>query len=149
MAEESRATTDPDVPSTRWRWVIAIASAAVIFGLLASFQGYYQAVLRGGEGDLWRALRVWMPDYLLWALSVPLVLRLGRRWPLTSDRWAGNLLRHVGVGVLLTLVELQLSVQIVGRIVGGLPPAGYGGYWEWYQSVVTFSTGRGACSSTS
>lgn len=117
---------------------MVIAAAAVAFGLLATLQGYYQAVLRGGEGDLWRAIRVWMPDYLLWALSVPLVLRLGRRWPLASDRWAGNLLRHVGVGVVLTLVELQLSVQIVGRIVEGLPPPGYGGYWEWYQSVVTF-----------
>ena len=119
-----------------WRWAGIIAAAAVAFGFLASLQGYYQSVLNDADPDLWRSVRVWMPDYLLWGLLTPLVLHLGRRWPLVDDRWLPNLVRHLAAGVLLMLIELQASVQIVGRTVADLPPARYAGYWDWYLGVI-------------
>lgn len=119
-----------------WRWAGIVAAAAVAFGLLASLQGYYQAIINDRGADLWRAIRVWMPDYLLWGLLSPVVLALGRRWPVVGEGWAPNLLRHLAAGALLTLVELQASVQLVGHMVDTLPPAIYDGYWDWYLGVL-------------
>lgn len=119
-----------------WQWAGFIAAAALAFGLLASLQGYYQAILNDRSPDLWRSVRVWMPDYLLWALLTPFILRLGRRWPVIGEGWPSHLVRHLVAGALVTLVELQASVQIVGRIVEGLPPPNYDGFWDWYLGVI-------------
>jgi signal transduction histidine kinase len=122
-----------------WRWASIIAVAAIALGLLASLQGYYQAFLENREPDFGRSLRVWMPDYLLWAVLAPAVLYLGRLWPVAGTRWALNLVRHLFAAMLCTLVQLLASVLIVGALVADLPLPAYGSYWNWYLGRVAMS----------
>lgn len=120
-----------------WRWAAVIACGALVFGLLAAVQGYYQATIFDRGPDFWRAVKVWMPDYLLWAALSPAVLALGRRWPLVGGRWVRHLALHVGLGLLFAAVELAASVWIVGHIVENLPPPNYDGYVGWYLGVLS------------
>lgn len=122
--------------ATWWRWAGIILAAAVAFGLIATVQGYYQATLRGAETDFVRSIKVWLPDYILWAALTPGVLAAGRRWPVTGPGWVRNLLRHLVLAPLFVLVELLASVWVVGHIVADLPPQNYAGYAEWYFSVL-------------
>jgi signal transduction histidine kinase len=122
--------------ATWWRWAGIILAAAAAFGLIATVQGYYQATLRGGATDFVRSLKIWLPDYLLWAALTPGVLVAGRRWPVTGPGWVPNLLRHLVLAPLFVLVELLASVWVVGHIVADLPPDNYAGYGEWYLSVI-------------
>lgn len=124
-------------PAGWWRWVAVIAGGAVVFGLLAAVQGYYQATLFERDQSFWRAVKVWMPDYLLWGGLSPAVLALGRRWPLVGGRWLRHLALHLGLGVLFAAAELAASVWIVGHIVADLPPPNYDGYVGWYQGVLS------------
>lgn len=121
---------------TWWRWAGIIVAAALAFGLIAAVQGYYQATIRGGDPDFARAVKVWLPDYLLWAALCPWVLAAGRRWPLTGPGWIRNLLPHLALAPAFVLLELLVSVWIVGHLVAELPPANYSGYGEWYLSVI-------------
>lgn len=124
--------------ATWWRWAGIILAAATVFGLIAAVQGYYQATLTGRDADIFRSLKVWLPDYFLWGALAPAVLAAGRRWPVTGPRWVRNVLRHVVLAPLFVLTELLASVWIVGSLVSDLPPAGIGGYAGWYQSVIGF-----------
>lgn len=114
-----------------------IAGGALVFGLLAAVQGYYQATIFDRGPDFWRAVKVWLPDYVLWAALSPAVLALGRRWPLVDGRWGRHLALHVIVGLLFAAAELAASVWIVGHIVANLPPPSYDGYAGWYLGVLS------------
>lgn len=122
--------------ATWWWWAGVILAAAVAFGLIATVQGYYQATLRGVETDFVRSIKIWLPDYLLWAALTPGVLVAGRRWPVTGPGWVRNLLRHLALAPLFVLVELAASIRVIGYLVADLPPAGLSGYGEWYLSVI-------------
>lgn len=130
-------TTEPNSswrPS--WRTVGVVFGIATVFGLLAAIQGNYLAARMGNEVSLWRSLKVWLPDYYLWAAFSPVVVALGRRWPLVRDRWIPNLSRHLLLGIGFALVELLLSAAIVAMLVAGLPPSNRAGFWDWYLEVI-------------
>ena len=122
------------VPSGRT--VVVVLGLATVLGVLASLQGNYLAARAGQEVRFWESLKVWLPDYYLWAAFSPLIVALGRRWPLIRERWIPNLARHLFIGVVFALLELLLSCWIVAMLVADLPPAELGSFWDWYLRVI-------------
>lgn len=118
------------------RTIAVVLGLATVFGVLAALQGNYLAARAGQESSFLESLKVWLPDYYLWAAFSPLIVALGRRWPLVRERWISNLSRHLVLGVAFALVELLLSCWIVAMLVADLPPADLGSFWDWYLRVI-------------
>lgn len=124
-------------PRPSWRTVGVVLGIATVFGVLAAIQGNYLAARMGREVSLWQSLKAWLPDYYLWAAFSPLIVALGRRWPLLRERWLANLSRHLLIGIGFALVELLASCWIVATIVQEAPPPRFEGqFWSWYFEVI-------------
>ena len=61
---------------------------ALAFGLQAFV---LQLAVFGGEIAWWRPFLINLLSYQFWWLLTPLVLALGRRFPLDTSEWKGNL----------------------------------------------------------
>jgi hypothetical protein len=59
-----------------------------------------------------------------WAVLVPLVLRLARRWELVGPRWPAHLVVHLGAGLVVALVQLFLHTLIDQVFIHGWRDAG-------------------------
>lgn len=124
----------PARPGLRWWvWGLLFVGGATILGVADTVQYYYGRVLGGHpvEVSFWVTLRYWLPDWYLWAGLTPAIIWLSRRYPIESDRWLQNLLRHVGFGAGFALLELALSCTVISLIAQ--IPQSYGGslrkYW--------------------
>ena len=121
---------------SRWTLALAILGGATVLGLAVAVQMYFAGMRAGRDVTLIGSLKVWLPDYYLWAAFTPAILWLGRRFPVRRESWLRRVPLHLGFGVGVTLVELLLSCWIVASIVPDAPPASYGSFWNWYANVV-------------
>lgn len=98
----------------RLRLALVVFAAATVVGL------YFATQVRFAYSLLmdtpWKAaLGVNLTSYYLWALAVPVVIALARRFPLDSRRlWAAHLAAHVAASVAVTLVQLSALELVVG-----------------------------------
>lgn len=121
---------------SRWKIVLAVLVGATVLGLAVALQMYFSALRAGREVTWLASLKVWLPDYYLWAAFTPAILWLGRRFPVRRETWLGRVPLHLGFGVGVTMVELMASCWIVASIVADAPPPSYGSFWNWYVDVV-------------
>jgi two-component system LytT family sensor kinase len=75
-------------------WYAAGTVMAVLDSLFARWKGS-----PGG----WKEVLIWYVIWTLWALVAPLVSRLGRRFPLESERWIRRLALHCLISLLFAL----------------------------------------------
>lgn len=140
-SDPSTSSANADAPGrsplrSRWTVALAVLAGATVLGVAVALQMYF-AGLRAGREVTWiESLKVWLPDYYLWALLTPVILWLGRRFPVRRESWIRRVPLHLGFGVGITLVELLASVRIVASIVADAPPPSYGSIWGWYADVV-------------
>lgn len=134
----SRADDDPGRGPLRSRWILALAilAGATVLGLAVALQMYLAGLRAGRDVTLIGSLKVWLPDYYLWAFFTPAILWLGRRFPVRRESWLRRVPLHLVFGVGVTLVELLLSCWIVATLVPDAPPPSYGSFWGWYADVV-------------
>lgn len=75
--------------------MILIAIAWTLFGIYSGLQTHYRSTLWGRPYGFWPAIRLEVLYTTIWALLTPVVLMLGRRFPLPSQRWVRNFLVHI------------------------------------------------------
>jgi two-component system, LytTR family, sensor kinase len=93
----------PLIPSRWLRWLLVFGVWTFI-GLLDAGQYYALTVYNGREVGWWKALVLGLWDWYIWMLLAPGILRIARRFPLTTRRWPGHLLLHLAAGVFLSAV---------------------------------------------
>lgn len=128
--EGGGATSDPFRP---WGWPLLIVGGATFLGLVASVQSYYSHIGAGRPMAFWDIARYWLPDYYVWAVFTPAIVRLARHFPLRGATWKTSLATHVVVAPLLAAVELLLSCIVVSLIAD--IPESYGGLWGYFTGV--------------
>ena len=88
-----------------------IVVAWAIFGSISSLQTALSSSIHGYPIPVWMGFALEMPQIVLWAALTPLILWLGRRFPLRGPGWPLRLLLHVLLGGLCVLIE-QLAFEI-------------------------------------
>jgi two-component system LytT family sensor kinase len=96
---------------------------AIVVAIVATFAGVYFATqLRYAYAptvtSTWpEALTVNLTFYYLWALAVPLIVAISRRFPLDEARWPRHVALHVAASVAVTLL-LVVAGDLVLRLLG-------------------------------
>lgn len=72
----------------------------------------------------WRALALSAADWYLWAALVPLIVGLGRRWPLAAGSRLRGLGVHVPVSLLTAAVKTSVDRAIAGAVIVDAMPTG-------------------------
>src|SRR5215831_11193576 len=87
---------------TRWRWMAAIWSGIALFDAIETVVGMRADGMHHAWGRLFLSeLLCWLP----FALTTPLILRLGRRYPPTSLRPLSTWVVHLGSCLAMNTVE--------------------------------------------
>ena len=94
-----------DDPESRRSWLVKwglIWSFWTALGLLYTSQLYVGMSMRGHNHSFWVML-AWqlLGCWYFWPLATPLILRLGRRFPIERHSWKRNLPVHVAAGTIL------------------------------------------------
>jgi two-component system, LytTR family, sensor kinase len=100
--------------------VAAVALASTAAGLYFTTQAQYAypEVVRTTWGN---ALAVNMVVYWLWGAAVPIVVRLGRRYPLDQSSWRRSVPIHLLAGALVTVAQIacgQLLLMGLAAVTG-------------------------------
>jgi signal transduction histidine kinase len=102
----------------RWGLILGIWTA---WGLLSAAQEVLSYTLSRGVPLPWpRALLLQMPQAYMWALATPVIIWLGRRFPLARGRWLGAAVLHLAVCLIwVFIVDLTFAFHVANV----LPPA--------------------------
>ncbi|MGH9900914.1 MAG: sensor histidine kinase [Pyrinomonadaceae bacterium] len=104
--------------SSRRRWL----TWAVVFGFWTLFAFIYASQIYLGtraEGmthSYWRMLAWQLSGWYVWGLFTPLILRLGRRFPVGRSSWARAVIVHLPACAILSAVHLAFFTFVTGEI---------------------------------
>ena len=93
---------------TRRTWLLSLGALAVwsIPGIIQAGQELYFSSLTGRPtGPIWRMVASLVPRWWLWAVAMPLVMRLARRWRPTGSNWYRIVPLHVGLALVFETVR--------------------------------------------
>jgi hypothetical protein len=116
------AMTQPVPPpshgSPRWGLIFGVWTA---YGLLGAAQEVLSYTLSRGEPMAWtKALLLQMPQAYLWALATPVIIWLGRRFPLALGRWVGSAIIHLTICLAWVFI---IDLTFAFHVANVLPPA--------------------------
>ena len=104
--------------SRRTPWAL-IWSAWMGYGLFISAQSFVSSSMRGSPLQWWAALFLQMPQAAMWAVFTPVILWLGRRFPMERGTWAHSVLVHLIVSVSWVFV---LDLLYTWHVTNVIPP---------------------------
>ena len=122
-----------DRPGERRIWPL-IAVACVVPAALDALQTYFQARLNG-QPARWQDLVFQGVEWLFLGALTPITYYLGRRFPLSRDRWVRSLGVHIAGALLLCVGWASLGV-LLGEVLGRYPA---GNYLSWVLTTVPWS----------
>jgi two-component system LytT family sensor kinase len=102
--------------SVRRRWIrwLAILGGWTLVGLFFSTQIYFiYSVLEQKRITWLRAIRATVPDWYIWAVFAPFILRLARRFPADRDGWKKALAIHLPASLLFATLHLVIGVTLL------------------------------------
>jgi two-component system, LytTR family, sensor kinase len=108
---EPREMTDQSKSFLRRAAVLFLAWTAM--GLFLFSQGMVQKAFTHDPNPWWHHLTSWMVGVYLWFLLSPLVLWLGRRFPLEQGHWIRWTSTHLALSIVVALVELASESAIL------------------------------------
>lgn len=113
----------PMEPTNRRRLLKAagVLLAWIGFGLFFSTQDLTRKLVSRDPTPWWHFVASWLTGVCLSAALTPVILWLGRRFPLERRKWLRRTALHLSCSVLFTLVQLTLESLILPRM--GLFPA--------------------------
>jgi len=130
------AAGPPLARGDRRQWIWAVMLGATALGAGSALQTYHAYRMRGLPADLVEIAAYTVPDWFLWAALTPLILGLGRRFPLSRP----GLWRSAGVqlvaGLAVSFVELFASSALIAVSVG--LPEEAATVWKYYGLVLGF-----------
>jgi len=106
----------------RHRGALVIAALWAAFGSFLSAQSYYYRKSVGDTAPLKDVLPADLFYTALWALLTPLILRLGRRFPVERRNWPRRVVAHVVMAIGVSVAQrfvFDLGLAIVRSGLGG------------------------------
>ena len=113
-----------------------LLSLATLIGVFFASRMYFSYLYGGYEASFKASLAYTAPDWYAWALVAPIILWLGRRFPLERGRWLRGLRVHVPAAIVISLVKIGL-VYGGTRLFEWLPDRG-GGPGAFHSSLFTY-----------
>jgi two-component system, LytTR family, sensor kinase len=102
-----------------WRRFALLMLLWTTLGLIDAGQFYVHVNYFRGRYVRWEeALASGLVDWYVWAALAPVIMALGRRFPLEHGNWFRRLLLHVGAGTCVMLLKVALDVPL-GWIIHG------------------------------
>ncbi len=89
---------------------------ATILGFFFATQSYLTYLYRDNQANFLLSLSVTLPDWMVWAIFTPFIIKLGRRFPFERQNWLKNGLVHLLTGLFVTLLKLFVLFQITSMI---------------------------------
>lgn len=121
--------------SARWAAILACWTLVALF---FTSQIVMQTAFMGRPVMWWRAALWQLFSTYLWVLLTPLVLWLGRRFPIERQRWVRGLVIHLVASVLLTLVHQAVDALVLPAL--GYPPSSkFKSYADAYRTFLAFN----------
>lgn len=110
----------------KWAGLIALW---VFIGLFLTIEVYFNMRVSMPDVDFWQIAQAQYQRALLWALLVPLVIKLRNAVPLSTGRWVGGVAFHLAVSFAV------MGAYYLGRVFYLLLQAGepLGNFWEQAQ----------------
>jgi two-component system LytT family sensor kinase len=87
-----------------------------IIGIFFFSQSLSQKFFSRDPTPWWHYLISWLVGVYLWALLMPGILWLGRRFPIERRNWVRRVALHLLLGVLVSLVQLILESAILSHL---------------------------------
>ncbi len=101
-------------------WARRLLSLMLVWavpGFISASQSYFYSQAKDPTSPFSRALLMQLPSWEYWAFATPLILAVGRRWPLERGAWPRGLAVHLPVFVALTVPHLVI-VYFSARVAG-------------------------------
>ncbi len=134
-------------PSHRLRNFLLIVAVWTIIGLFYFSQSFVQSQLRHDPSPWWYGLVSWLVGVWCAALSTPLILWLGRRFPLTRKRWLSGALAHLAFSFTLSLLQIAVMAMTLSalHIYHEVMPSAGAAFvvlmsLGFHQNVITYAT---------
>ncbi len=93
---------------------------ATSLGFFFATQSYLTYLYRDNQADFLLSLSVTLPDWIVWAILTPFIVKLGRRFPFERQNWLKHGLVHFLAGLFVTLLKIFALFQITS-IISWLP----------------------------
>jgi two-component system LytT family sensor kinase len=97
----------------RFAWVFLAWTAA---GLFFFTQDLTRKVLWHDTTPWWHFLVSWLTGVYLFALLTPVILWLGRRFPIEREAWLRRVALHLALSVLFSIVHLLANSAVLSRL---------------------------------
>ena len=95
-----------------WRYA-ALWVVWTLLGLFFFSQGLAQKVLSGDQHPWWHHLTSWLIGVWLWWLITPIILWLGRRFPLDRKPYWRQLAAHIPISFVLPIADLAIEAAVL------------------------------------
>ncbi|MEJ7708691.1 MAG: hypothetical protein WKF84_02265 [Pyrinomonadaceae bacterium] len=119
------------------RWAIVFGCWTLV-ALFFTSQIVIQTAFMGRPVPWWRAAGWQLFSTYLWFLITPLVLWLGRRFPIEKQRWARGVAIHLVASIVLTLIHQSIDALVLPKL--GYPPSQkFRSYAEAYRTFLAFN----------
>jgi two-component system, LytTR family, sensor kinase len=97
-------------------WITSLTICTII-GLLLSIQFYIKyKTFHSEPTPFFKMMAYVMPDWLMWSVLMPLILRLSEHFRIEKGRWKVSISLHLLFSVVLSLIEVTASSGVVWLI---------------------------------
>jgi two-component system, LytTR family, sensor kinase len=87
-----------------------------IIGVFFFSQGLSQKFFSHDPTPWWHYLLSWLVGVYVWALMVPAILWLGRRFPIERRNWLRRVALHLLLGVIVSVVQLAVESAVLPHL---------------------------------
>lgn len=102
----------------RRQTALIIFGGWTLFGVFFSLQSYLNSIYLGRPLDFYFPFIAWTSCGYLWALLTPLILRLGRRFPIEKGALLKSLTIHLLFASFLSLLQIGMYVFVRQWLIG-------------------------------
>lgn len=123
----------------RARWWAIIFACWTLVGLFFTSQIVIQSAFLGSAIPFWRAASWQLFSTYLWVLLTPLVLWLGRRFPIERRRLLPGLAVHIVASVVVAMLHQSVDALVLPAL--GYPPGKtFTSYADAYRTFLAFNS---------
>ena len=87
-----------------------------VVGVFSFSQGLTQKFFSGDPTPSWHYLVSWLVGVYIWALLTPVILWIGRRFPIERRNWLRRSALHLLFGVCFSVIQLALESAVLPRV---------------------------------
>lgn len=133
FSPDEQAAASGGVPKRRWlKWVI-IVGFWTFFALLNGTQVVVSVWMEGMHIPFWRLFGTDFLGWLIWIPATPMVLALGRRFPVERETWWRVLPIHLAACVIIALAHAAFATYVYQSLLPFGPPRQPRSFFEMFS----------------